>query len=186
MTDLSHILAPQRVFLTGDPGCGKTTVLKRTADLLALRGLKIGGMMSGENREKGSRVGFSVVDLITGEKGILADMGQSNGPRVGKYRVNIRDLERIGSGAIQRAIEEADVILIDELGPMELHSSRFIESVKAALRAPKHIVGTIHKRASHTLILEVKSSPTVAILEVTSNNREQLPTLIAERIISTK
>jgi nucleoside-triphosphatase len=174
------------MFLTGEPGCGKTTVVKRTADLLALRGLKIGGMMSSENRETGTRVGFSIEDLITHERGILANVRGSEGPRVGKYSVNMRDLERIGAGAIQRAIVEAEVILIDELGPMELHSSRFIESVKAALHAQKHLLGTIHKRASHPLVVEVRSNPAYALVEVTVENREELPAQIAERIIGTK
>lgn len=185
MTDLGHSLDPQRVFLTGDPGCGKTTVMKRTAGFLALRGLKIGGMMSNEIRERGTRVGFSVEDLITHERGTLADVG-SEGPRLGKYSVNIRDLEQIGAGAIQRAIQEAEVIMIDELGPMELHSSRFIESVKAALSSQKHLLGTIHKRASHPLVVEVKSNPAYMLIEVTAANREELPERIADRIISTK
>ena len=174
------------MFLTGEPGCGKTTVVKRAADLLALRGLKIGGMMSSEKREGAIRVGFSVEDLITHEQGTLADVRRSEGPRVGKYSVNLGDLERIGAGAIQRAIEEADVIVIDELGPMELHSNRFIDSVKAALRAQKHILGTIHKRASHSFVLEVKSNPTCALVEVTAENRRELPTQITERIIGAK
>jgi nucleoside-triphosphatase len=186
MTDLGHSLDPQRVFLTGDPGCGKTTVMKRTARLLALRGLKIGGMMSNEIRERGTRVGFSVEDLITHERGTLADLGGSGGPRLGKYSVNIRDLERIGVGAIQRAIQEAGLIMIDELGPMELHSSQFIESVKAALSSQKHLLGTIHKRASHPLVVEVKSNPAYTLVEVTVTNREELPERIAERIIGTK
>lgn len=186
MTGLGYTLDPQRVFLTGEPGCGKTTVVKRAAGLMVLRGLKIGGMMSSEIRERGTRVGFSVEDLITHERGILANVGGSEGPRVGKYCVNMRDLERIGAGAIERAIEEAGVVLIDELGPMELHSSRFIESVKAALRSQKHLLGTIHKRASHPLVVEVKSNPTYALVEVTVENREELAAQIAERIIGTK
>jgi nucleoside-triphosphatase len=105
---------------------------------------------------------------------------------VGKYTVNMRDLDRIGAGAIQRAIEEAEVILIDELGPMELHSSRFIESVKAALGAQKHLLATIHKRASHPLVVEVKSNPTYALVEVTLENRAELPAQIAERIMGAK
>jgi nucleoside-triphosphatase len=186
MTDVDHALSPQRVFLTGEPGCGKTTVLEKTAELLALRGLKIGGMMSSEIRERGTREGFSVEDLLTHERGILANVGRSKGPRVGKYSVNICDLERVGAGAIQRAIEEADVVLIDELGPMELHSSRFIESVEAALRSRKHVLGTIHKRASHPFVVDVKSNPAYTLVEVTFANREELPVRIAERIISTK
>jgi nucleoside-triphosphatase len=183
MTGSGRSVESQRIFLTGEPGCGKTTVVRRAVDKLAALGLKVGGMLSGEVREGDMRVGFSVQDIITHERGVLADVGRSAGPRVGKYTVNIRDLERIGAGAIQRAIRAADVVILDELGPMELHSPRFIESVRLALSSQKHVLGTIHKRANHPFIIEVKSNPRCAILEVTRETRGNLPSMIVARII---
>jgi nucleoside-triphosphatase len=153
---------------------------------LALLGLKVGGMLSGEVREGEMRVGFNVQDIMTNERGVLADVRGSTGPRVGRYTVNIRDLEKIGAGAIQRAIADADVVIVDELGPMELHSPRFIESVRMALSSQKHVLGTIHKRANHPFIIEVKSNPRLAILEVTVESRGDLPSMIVERIIGAK
>jgi nucleoside-triphosphatase len=186
MTDRGHAMNPKRVFLTGNPGCGKTTVMKKTAELLSLRGMKIGGMISSEIRERGTRIGFSVEDLITHVQGVLADVGRSDGPRVGKYTVNIGDLDRIGTRAIQSAIDGADVVLVDELGPMELHSRRFIDSVRAALNSPKHLLATIHTRAVHPLVVEVKSNSRFTILQVTLENREKLPNEIVQSIIATK
>jgi len=186
MTGFGQSVEPRRIFLTGERGCGKTTVVRRTVDKLALLGLKVGGMLSGEVREGDMRVGFSVQDIITNERGVLADVGRSHGPRVGKYTVNLHDLERIGAGAIQRAIRTADVVIVDELGPMELHSPRFIESVRLALSTQKHVLGTIHKRANHPFIVEVKSNPQFAILEVTAQSRGNLPSTIVESIIGAK
>jgi len=177
---------PQRIFLTGEPGTGKTTVVKKTAELLATRGFKIGGVTSKEIRKGGSRAGFSIEDFITHKDGVLADVRSSNGPHVGKYTVNIRDLDEIGAGAIQRAIESANVILIDELGPMELHSHRFIESVEAALSSQKHVLGTIHKRTNHPLAIAVKANPEYTILEVTLENRGELPVQILGMITRRK
>jgi nucleoside-triphosphatase len=143
-------------------------------------------MLSGEVREGDMRVGFSVQDIITNERGVLADVGRSTGPRVGKYTVNVHDLERIGAGAIQRAIRTANVVIVDELGPMELHSPRFIESVRLALSSQKHVLGTIHKRANHPFILEVKSNPEFVIMEVGAENRGNMPSTIVERIMGAK
>ena len=183
MTDSERTVDPQRVFLTGEPGCGKTTVLSRATEMLVLRGVKVGGMMSSDFRKGGTRAGFSIENIMTHEKGVLASVDGGKGPRVGRYTVNIHDLEEVGAAAITRATEDADVILIDELGPMELYSSRFIESVKAALDSRKHILGTLHKRASHPLILQVKSNPRSVIINVTNKDREELPVRIVKRII---
>jgi nucleoside-triphosphatase len=172
-----------KIFLTGNPGCGKTTVIRKVSDILGNRGMRIGGIVSSEIRREGIRIGFSLEDLLTHETGILAHADQKAGPRVGKYGVNLVDLQRVGVTALQRAIAEADVVIIDELGPMELHSVPFTKSVELALRSPKILLGTIHKHASHPLVTAVKSAPEHHIIEVTSENRAELPKRIAEQII---
>jgi nucleoside-triphosphatase len=175
-------MPPLRLFLTGEPACGKTTVIRRIVNILASQGMKVGGIISGEIRPGAVRVGFSLEDVLTHETGTLAHVNLSDGPRVGKYRVNLSDIERVGAGAIQRAIADADVIIIDELGPMELHSEPFIAAVEMALRSPKHLIGTIHKRASHRLVTAIKSNPNYQVIEVTVNNREQMPSKILEQV----
>lgn len=146
--------------------------------------MKPGGMISGEIRRTGLRIGFSLEDLMTQERGILADVDQKEGPRVGKYRVNLPDIQRIGVSAIRRAMTDADVIVVDELGPMELHSMSFILAVEMALTSPKDFVGTIHKRASHYLVTAIKSNSDYEIIEVTLQNREEMPSKIVGRLIS--
>lgn len=177
-------MPPSRIFLTGEPGCGKTTAINKIHQLLTAEGRKVGGVVSGELREKGVRVGFSLEDLSTHETGTLAHIAQKDGPTVGKYRVNLADIQRIAVTAIKHAILEANVIMVDELGPMELNSIPFILAVEMALATPKHFVGTIHKRASHYLVGAIKSNPAYQILEVTKNNRNELPETVTERIES--
>ena len=175
---------PQRLFLTGEPGSGKTTTVRKTAGLLAQRGVGVGGMLTGEIREGGIRVGFSLEDLVTHEKGTLARVGLQEGPRVGKYRVNLYDIERIGVSAIERAVRDSEVVVADELGPMELFSTPFIQAVEKCLASQKHFLGTIHKRASHPLTSSIRSNSKFIILEITPQNRDRMPTEIAQRIVS--
>ncbi len=173
---------PYRVFLTGEPGCGKTTAVKKTCEMLAAEGRKVGGIISGEIRERGIRVGFNLEDIATHETGTLAHVDHKEGPRVGKYRVNLSDVQRVGVTAIKRAIAESDVIIVDELGPMELNSMPFILTVEMALATPKNFVGTIHKRASHYLVAAIKSNRAYQILEVTPENRSEIPKTVVERM----
>lgn len=177
-------MVPHRVFLTGEPGCGKTTAVKKACAILQSHGKKLGGILSGEIREQGMRIGFTLEDILTHETGILAHINQNEGPRVGKYRVNLEDIQRIGVVAIRRAIAQADAIIVDELGPMELNSMPFILAVEMALASTSHFVGTIHKRASHYLVAAIRSNPSYQILEVTQQNRNEIPTTIAQKITS--
>jgi nucleoside-triphosphatase len=175
-------MKPIRIFLTGEPGSGKTTAIRKAADLLITQGFKVGGIITTEMRESGTRVGFRIVDLSTKETGILAHINGKNGPRVGKYVVQLEDIERIAVGGIKRAILESNIIVVDELGPMELNSQSFIQSVEEALAACKHFVGTIHKRASHPFVTAIRSNPAYQILNVTFENRDQIPQRILERL----
>ncbi len=115
------------IFLTGRPGIGKTSVLLQTKELLKAKGFTTGGMISRESRERGIRTGFEIVDLETGKKGRLAHVNQPTGPRVGKYRVNLGDLNTLGAGSILRAAEEADIIVIDEV--VWIKATSLIESL---------------------------------------------------------
>ena len=175
-------MGPQRIFLTGEPGCGKTTAIRRICESLRDHGKKPGGIISSEIRHKGVRTGFSLEDLLTHETGTLAQVGVETGPRVGKYTVNLQDIERVGAYAIKRAVEEADVVIVDEIGPMELQSKSFILAVEKALGSSKHLVGTIHKRASHPLVTAIKSNPAHNVIEVTSENRERIPKSIVDEL----
>jgi len=171
------------IFVTGQPGIGKTSVLLKAANELRKKGYKIGGMISSEARERGVRVGFEILDVNTGRKGWLAHMDQPTGCQVGKYRVNLNDLDAIGTNSILEAINDADVIVVDEIGPMELLSSAFREAIVNAMKKGKPLVGTIHHSAHDPLITAVKSDKNTEIIEVTQENRQQLHNVIIDRVL---
>ena len=145
--------------------------------------MKIGGFISREVRETGSRVGFKIIALDGGREGWLAHVRQPVGPKIGKYRVCMKDLESVGVEAILRAIREADIIVIDEVGPMELFSLSFRRALVESLNSEKMILGTIHYRVKTSIIIKIKERNDVAIIEVTQKNREELPEKITHEIL---
>ena len=169
----------KRIFLlTGSPGVGKTSALLKIVESLKAKGYDVGGMVSREARVGRDRVGFEIVNVNTGKKGWLAHVGQREGPQVGRYRVNIQDLDDIGAEAITSAVAESDLIVIDEIGPMELHSSKFKEAVLKAAESPKLLIGVIHWKASDSLLTRIKNRDDADVRVVTVENREKLPALV--------
>ena len=170
-------------FVTGLPGVGKTTVLLRTADALKAEGYDVRGMISREIREQGTRVGFEIVNLYTGQKGWLAHVEQPSGPQVGKYRVNLDDLKNIGVNSVLDAITKADVIVVDEIGPMELFSQEFKDAILKAIESTKPVLGTIHFKAQNPIVNTIKARNDVEILEVTNKNRQTMHNLVTTKIL---
>ncbi len=173
------------VFLTGRPGIGKTTIIMKVVEELKKRGFKVGGMISKEIREKGKRVGFKIIDVKQKREGILAHINQKSGPRVSKYRVNLEDLETIGVKAIEDALLSDDVIIIDEIGKMELFSKKFINVVERVLSSNKVVLGTVHARSSHRLAKYIRSGriPGIKVYEVSERNKDQLPSIILKEVL---
>jgi nucleoside-triphosphatase len=144
---------PSRLAITGAPGVGKSTLIRRVLDRLNCRS---GGVLAQEVRLDGKRVGFELQDLATGEVGTLASV-DGDGPRLGRYRVNLRDLERVGAMAVERAAEEAELVVVDEVGPMELFSERFAKAMEAALESDKPTLVVVQARSQHPLARSGKS-----------------------------
>lgn len=171
------------IFVTGPPRTGKTTVILKTANELKRKGYQIGGFVTREVRKEGFRVGFEIFDYGSNRKSWLAHVRQPVGPRVGRYRVNLKGLELIGVPAILEALEKSDIVLIDEVGPMELYSEYFRNAVEKAVCSFKPVLGTVHWKTQHMLVKRVKSREDAEIIEVTHETREKLPALIVEKII---
>ena len=169
------------LLITGSPGIGKTTTLMKTVDILKGRGYAVGGMISREVREAGTRVGFEIIDLSSEKRGWLAHVNQKTGPTVGKYRVNLQDLDNIGAEAITEATENCDVVAIDEIGPMELFSEKFKATVQKALASPKTVIAVVHWKANNKLISDAKTMKNAETFTVTTENREQLSQTLAEK-----
>jgi nucleoside-triphosphatase len=155
--------------LTGSPGSGKTTVIRKA---LARTASNAAGFYTEELRTGGIRQGFSLTTL-DGTTTTLAHVSISSPYRVGKYGVDIASLDSIGVTALLEAIDRSEVIVIDEIGKMELFSPRFREAVLKAIDSGKRVLGTIMLNA-HPFADRVKSHPGVSIKHINRENREQV------------
>lgn len=131
--------------ITGRPRCGKTTLILKISQENDLSE-RIGGFITEEIREKGERVGFKIISLPDKKEGFLAKKGFSSPYRVGKYGVNLKDLEDIGCTAIEDALHSRKTILLDEIGKMELFSEKFKNTLLEALNSPQKLLASIMER----------------------------------------
>jgi len=128
-------------------------------------------------------VGFEILDLHSGKRGWLAHVNQKIGPRVGRYVVNLGDLEIVGVAAIADAVENLGVVAIDEIGPMELFSERFKEAVRGAVESKKLVVGVVHWKARDSMIDMVKKREDAETFVVTFENRDKLHVVIISKAL---
>ena len=158
------------ILITGKPRTGKTTLIKRLME--NLRYIDAGGFYTEEIIQNKNRMGFKIVTL-DGKEGILAKKGMPSPFRLGKYGIDTHDLEEIGVKAIEQAIEEKDLVVIDEIAKMELFSFRFREVVIKALDCPKPVLGVI-QMSNHPFLNQTRSRKDVKIHELMIHNRESL------------
>ena len=127
-----------KILITGNPGCGKTTLVK---ELIKNYKDSFSGFITEEIRNK-TRKGFKIIDVQTGEEGILASVDLKSGPKISKYFINIKDIEEIAIPSLER---EAELLIIDEIGAMELCSNKFEKKVEEVLKSDKNILATLHR-----------------------------------------
>lgn len=157
----------KRILITGLPGVGKTTLIKNLVRLLP----SAGGFYTEEIREGGKRVGFKIITL-DGKEGLLASVFLRSPHRVGKYGVNVRDIETIAVPAIRTAVKEKEFVVIDEIARMELFSEEFKKAVVEAFESEKYVIATI--QISRDPFLEkLRKREDVLLYELKLSNRER-------------
>jgi len=166
-----------RLFLTGNPGVGKTTLIRAIAE--RLEQVTCTGFYTEEKRQRGQRTGFRVVTLH-GHEETLASLGTQK-PTIGKYSIHVEEFEKVVLPILDPAITAVDLYVIDEIGKMELLSRQFRSRIVELLGQPTNLLATIAKRGNG-FIDQIKSRSDVEIIEVTRKNRNELPEELARKI----
>lgn len=169
-----------RILLEGRPGSGKTTLARRVVAGLRERDIPVTGFTTEELRERGRRVGFAI-EVIDGERGTLAHVDFAGLPRVGKYGVDLDALERLAIPAMR--VASGVLVVIDELGKMELASEPFRTAVDDLYASPADVVATVHT-FRHPFTDALKARPDVELLRVTSANRDDLARLLVRKLVA--
>jgi nucleoside-triphosphatase len=139
--------------------------------MLDSKGYKIGGIQTPEIREKKRRVGFWVVDINKRKKEILAHIDIKSKFQVSKYGIDLDSFDELAITAINFAIENCDLIAIDEIGKMELFSHKFQDVVVKGLNSDKPVIGTMGQ-ISHPFVRLIKSRSDVQVLTIDRENME--------------
>lgn len=171
--------------ITGAPGVGKSTTVSKIILRLKSAGIIVGGCSTSERKSGGARVGFEVKDLTTGRSGELASVTSRFGPRVGRYRVNLTDLAKVGAAGLEAAADTSELIVIDEVGPMELVSPEFRRAVRKCIDSGKPILAVVHERLDDDLLNELrkKATATYALTVETRNSvTEELGAALIEAV----
>lgn len=169
-----------KIGITGLPGSGKTHTLKRVIEVLLKeeKDLVIGGMIDEKITDGRHDVGIKVCNFQTKEEVVFAKPDIESKIVIGSLGVDLSLFESVAIDAIKNACESCDIIIIDEVGRVEVESQAFVDAVKEALDVDKPMIITLHKKSRNPLLQDIRRRDDVRILEVTSINRNILPAKI--------
>tara|TARA_A100001035_G_scaffold136902_1_gene107728 strand:+ start:51 stop:635 length:585 start_codon:yes stop_codon:yes gene_type:complete len=178
-----------KIGITGLPRSGKSAVMEKVVSMLADERVEemrargddveaaklLGGMRCEPLVEDGERVGFKCINYQTGEEAVMAHKSIDSRTRVLGYGIDPEALDRVAVPAIQEAMDDYEVIVIDEIGKFSVESEAFVEVVRKAMEVDKPTLVTLHKKSRHPLLQDIRRRDDARILEVTPVNRALLP-----------
>jgi nucleoside-triphosphatase THEP1 len=164
--------------ITGEPGVGKTTLIRQVVSTMRLRAA---GFYTEDLRSRGIREGFRIVTL-DGETALLAASGHPGPLQVSKYGLDLREFERVGVSALQRAIERGYVLVADEIGKMQLYSRVFRQTLLLAIREGHPLLGTVMTGRS-PYADRIKAHRNVEVLNLTPSNRAEVLAALRARFV---
>ena len=188
-----------KIGVTGLPRSGKSAVMEKVVSMLSeerrdemrARGDDVaaakllGGMRCEPVVENGERVGFKCINFQTGEEAVMAHKSIDSRTRVLGYGIDPEALDRVAVPAIQEAMDDYEVLVIDEIGKFSVESEAFVEVVRKAMEIDKPTLLTLHKKSRHPLLQDIRRRDDARILEVTPVNRALLPYKIHKLIRET-
>ncbi|MBN1188330.1 MAG: nucleoside-triphosphatase [Dehalococcoidales bacterium] len=154
--------------VTGLPGSGKTSLIKQA---LTASSERAGGFYTEEIRSEGARLGFRLVTL-DGRSTLLAHIDIRSRFRVSRYGVDIEGFDEVGVKALQDALFSSQLVVIDEIGRMELFSETFKKTVAEIIDNGVRVLGTVMYK-SDPWADAIKSSSHVRLFTLTRQNRPE-------------
>lgn len=129
------------LLVTGETGAGKTRAVLSLAQDLRRHGLRVGGVASPRVLATGQTVGYQVRDLATGEERPLC-RDRPPGIPFRRFFFSPEALE-FANSLLKKAAGGAQVILADEVGPLELAGGGLAPGMRALLASLAFLVLTV-------------------------------------------
>jgi nucleoside-triphosphatase len=158
----------KNLFVSGTAGVGKTTLMREVT--LAKRD-RIGGFYTEPIMAGRIRKGF-MIRTFDGQDRMLASKGLKSPHQLGKYGVDLNALENVGVPALRLALMSKDIIVVDEIGSMEMMSERFRTILLECLNSSKPVLATI-RSAAQPFSDEVKKLVDTQTIVLTKSNYAQ-------------
>jgi len=168
----------KNILITGLPGIGKTTLIKKIK--AELEGSRPAGFYTEEIREDGIRKGFELIGL-SGRKGLLSHVDIRSPYRVSKYGVDVKQFEDF-LDSIPFFERGTGIVIIDEIGKMECFSKKFERIVREYLESEKVFISTISLKGGG-LIEEVKKRNDIKLFEMSPANRDTILSEILKELV---
>lgn len=156
-----------KILLTGEPGCGKTTLLQEFLEAVTNKQ----GFVAREVRSEGSRVGFKLVSS-SGQTALLASVASTSKLRVSKYGVELEALD--GFLSKLPVVESYNLLYVDEIGQMQLFSDNFKMLIMSYLNEPNMYMGTITGIYGDEFTKQILAREDIILLKINLDNREQV------------
>ena len=169
-------MASKNILITGPPRCGKSTLIERVVRQLQI---PMTGFFTKEIREDGRRVGFSITTLA-GKTGVLAHQRIKGKYRVGRYGVNVGDIDKIAVPSMLPSGSD-ELIVIDEIGKMECYSNLFKETLTKMLSSQHQLIGSIAIKGNY-FIQSIKERDDVSLIHLSEANRESAVAALLEML----
>jgi len=169
-------MTKRNILITGPPGCGKSTLIEGVVSRIER---PVTGFFTREVKGEGRRVGFSI-NTLNGREGILAHQNIKSQFSVGKYGVNLKDIEAIAVPSMMPARKD-EIVVVDEIGKMECFSSLFRETLIRVLNLPNWIIGSIAQKGD-LFVQRIKERDDVMVISMTPQNRNILIDKILDSI----
>jgi len=166
----------KNIIITGYPKSGKTTLIKKLIENCPKT--KAGFYTEEIMNTKGIRVGFRLITLSTEEPGVLAHMNIKTGWKVGKYFVDVNEFERL---IIPELGVKAEMIVIDEIGKMELYSEKFKEKLLECLEKG-NVVASITMKGGGEFVKEIKNREDSELYYITEKNRNKITKILQAKL----
>lgn len=162
------------LFLTAKPRTGKSTAIKKIVSEIGKD--KCVGFITEEIKEEGKRVGFKIITM-DGREGVLASITTISDVRLSRYGIDIKTFEDLCISTISNIEDSNKIIIIDEVGPIQMFSERFKKALIEALGNSNDIIGTVFFD-QHPWIDGFKEIEGVKLINVTVENRDEIPNMI--------